>query len=66
MFLHAGFVHFIFNMVFQLRTGFAIERDIGFLRVFFIYFISGIGGFFFSAVFSPMNRARTRCRCLWY
>lgn len=54
-FLHGGVVHLLFNLGFQFRTGFSMERDIGFLRIMFIYLLSGIGGFLFACIFSPMT-----------
>lgn len=44
MFLHAGFVHIIFNLLLQLTMGLDVERQIGTLRFAFIYIISGISG----------------------
>lgn len=49
IFLHYGILHFIFNVVFfQVFAGISIERDIGSLRMAFIYIVSGVGGFLFN------------------
>ncbi|KAJ3280970.1 hypothetical protein HK104_000292, partial [Borealophlyctis nickersoniae] len=53
--LHAGILHFLFNMLFQVRTGFQMERDWGWWRMAAIYFASGIGGFIFGANFAPLT-----------
>ncbi|KAK9456172.1 rhomboid family-domain-containing protein [Dipodascopsis uninucleata] len=45
IFLHAGFIHLIVNLMLQIRLGFSVERYIGFLRFGFIYIVSGITGF---------------------
>ncbi|CAH1758213.1 9833_t:CDS:2 [Entrophospora sp. SA101] len=52
VFLHAGLIHFLFNMLFQLRTGISIERDIGWWRYSIIYMASGIFGFVFGGNFA--------------
>ncbi|ORX47324.1 rhomboid-domain-containing protein [Piromyces finnis] len=52
IFLHAGLVHIITNLFFQVRVGFQMERDFGSLRIFLIYFICGISGFMFGADYS--------------
>ncbi|KAJ1565782.1 hypothetical protein HK096_010177 [Nowakowskiella sp. JEL0078] len=53
IFLHGGVVHILFNLLFQARTGFDMEKEIGFIRVALIYFISGFAGFLFGASYSP-------------
>jgi len=52
IFLHAGFVHILTNLFFQIRVGFQMERDFGSLRIFLIYSICGIAGFMFGADYS--------------
>ena len=42
---HLGFIHLTLVVVFQLFVGWSIEKTAGWLRVFLIYFISGIGGY---------------------
>jgi len=49
IFLHAGIAHLVFNLVFQIRTGFPMEREYGSWRLFIIYMVSGIFGFIFEA-----------------
>ncbi|RKO98146.1 hypothetical protein CXG81DRAFT_11096 [Caulochytrium protostelioides] len=52
MFLHGGVLHFIMNMAFQLRSGWALEREYGWWRYGAIYLTSGIGGFIFGGLFA--------------
>lgn len=44
MFLHAGFVHIIFNLLLQCTMGLDVERQIGSIRYIIIYIISGVSG----------------------
>lgn len=53
IFLHGGIVHLLFNMMFQVRTGMEMERDMGSLRFAAIYMISGVAGNIFGANFAP-------------
>lgn len=53
MFLHTGIIHLVMNMIFQVWRGFPVERDIGSVRLFCVYFISGIFGVAFGATMSP-------------
>eukprot|EP00039_Didymoeca_costata_P029346 m.24283 g.24283 ORF g.24283 m.24283 type:complete len:617 (+) comp7591_c0_seq4:17-1867(+) len=53
IFLHGGLLHFAGCMALQLTIGVQIERAAGWLRMALIYFISGVGGYVASAVFSP-------------
>eukprot|EP00118_Oscarella_pearsei_P017384 m.171691 g.171691 ORF g.171691 m.171691 type:complete len:729 (+) comp39070_c1_seq4:1248-3434(+) len=50
---HLGFIHLTLVVVFQLFVGWSIEKTAGWLRVFLIYFISGIGGYIISGIFIP-------------
>jgi len=52
IFLHAGVVHIVINLSFQVRTGIQMERDFGTWRIFIIYMASGIFGFAFGANYS--------------
>ncbi|KAF9435321.1 hypothetical protein BGZ76_006519 [Entomortierella beljakovae] len=54
IFLHGGVVHLLFNLVFQLRTGADLERDMGWWRIGIIYMASGIGGFILGGNFAPL------------
>ncbi|KAF8921662.1 hypothetical protein BGZ58_004054 [Dissophora ornata] len=42
IFLHGGIIHLLFNLLFQLRTGADLERDMGWWRFSIIYMISGL------------------------
>ncbi|KAK9473024.1 uncharacterized protein V1510DRAFT_415818 [Dipodascopsis tothii] len=53
MFLHAGFVHIIFNLALQLQSGARVESDIGHVKYIVIYLASGISGFVLGGNFSP-------------
>eukprot|EP00904_Undaria_pinnatifida_P012099 jgi/Undpi1/8019/HiC_scaffold_24.g10491.m1 len=53
MFLHAGVVHFIFNMVGFLQVGAMVERVFGWWRVATIYLLAGLFGTIVSAIFVP-------------
>lgn len=44
MFLHAWFVHILFNMLLQCTMGLDVERHIGTLRYVVVYIISGVSG----------------------
>ncbi|CAG8603753.1 34217_t:CDS:2, partial [Racocetra persica] len=52
IFLHAGIIHFLFNMLFQLTTGRQVESEIGWWRYSIIYMASGTFGFIFGGNFS--------------
>jgi len=53
IFLHAGILHLASNMFFQLRFGPTMEARWGIGRFLALYFITGIGASFWSAVLSP-------------
>lgn len=59
IFLHAGFLHIIFNLLLQLTMGASIERNIGILKYAIIYIVSGISGFLLGANFTPQGIAST-------
>lgn len=59
IFLHAGFLHIIFNLLLQVTMGASIERSIGFIKYAIIYLMSGISGFLLGANFSPNGIAST-------
>ncbi|KAL0635499.1 hypothetical protein Q9L58_005547 [Maublancomyces gigas] len=61
IFLHAGIIHIAFNMMFQLRLGVDMERDIGPIRFTICYFASGIFGFVFGGNFAPNAVPSTGC-----
>ncbi len=51
-FLHGGWDHLVINMVTLLAFGAGVERPIGKLRYLTIYFVSGIAGALFEALFT--------------
>ncbi|ANB15386.1 hypothetical protein AWJ20_3013 [Sugiyamaella lignohabitans] len=59
IFLHAGFVHIGFNLLLQLKLGTELEREIGIVRFFIVYFASGIAGFVLGGNFTPDGIAST-------
>lgn len=59
IFLHAGFLHIIFNLLLQVTMGSSIERNIGIIKYAIIYISSGIGGFLLGANFTPQGIAST-------
>jgi membrane associated rhomboid family serine protease len=59
IFLHAGFLHIIFNLLLQVTMGASVERSIGILKYAIIYISSGIGGFLLGANFTPPGIAST-------
>lgn len=59
IFLHAGIIHIAFNMMFQLRLGVDMERDIGPIRFAVCYFASGIFGFVLGGNFAPNAQPST-------
>jgi membrane associated rhomboid family serine protease len=56
IFLHGGIIHLLFNLSFQIKAGFQLERDIGSWRIGIIYMVSGVAGFIFGA---PLSDQRT-------
>ncbi|KAG0090121.1 hypothetical protein BGZ93_009490 [Podila epicladia] len=54
IFLHGGIIHLLFNMMFQMRTGADLERDMGWWRIGIIYMTSGILGFVFGGNFAQL------------
>ncbi|KAG5355638.1 putative rhomboid protein [Yarrowia sp. B02] len=59
IFMHAGIIHIGFNMLLQMTLGADIEKQIGIIRYFFIYFACGIGGFLFGGNYTPDGIAST-------
>jgi membrane associated rhomboid family serine protease len=52
-FLHAGFLHLLFNMLFLYFMGPALEQAIGRVRFVLVYFVSLLGGSFGALLFQP-------------
>lgn len=59
IFLHAGIIHIAFNMLFQLRLGVDMEREIGHIRFAVVYFAAGIFGFVFGGNYAPNGQPST-------
>lgn len=59
MFLHAGFLHIIFNLLLQIVMGTTVERHIGILKYAIIYIACGIAGFLLGANYTPAGIAST-------
>lgn len=59
IFLHAGFLHILFNLLLQVTMGGTIERKIGLIKYAIIYLSSGVGGFLLGANFTPEGIAST-------
>ncbi|KAJ3187221.1 hypothetical protein HK101_009443 [Irineochytrium annulatum] len=55
MFLHGGVLHLVVNLLFQVQTGFQLERDFGWWRIACIYTLSGVGGFVFGGNFNGLT-----------
>lgn len=49
--LHAGVVHILVNMLSLLFIGIKLEQEFGFLRIGILYLLSGLGGSLLSALF---------------
>lgn len=59
IFLHAGFLHIIFNLLLQVSMGWSVEKNIGWIKYSIIYLASGVSGFLLGANFSPNGVAST-------
>lgn len=53
LFLHAGFIHLFFVLLFQYSVTIDIEKLAGCVRMSCIFFLSGIGGYVVSATLTP-------------
>ncbi|KAL8089691.1 hypothetical protein AgCh_039247 [Apium graveolens] len=51
MWLHAGVIHIVSNMVSLLFVGIRLEQEFGFVRIGLLYVVSGIGGSILSCLF---------------
>ncbi|CRH00012.1 rhomboid protease ROM1, putative [Plasmodium relictum] len=49
IFLHANIFHTFFNIFFQLRMGFTLEKNYGIIKIIILYFLTGIYGNILSA-----------------
>ncbi|KAI7869548.1 rhomboid family-domain-containing protein [Spinellus fusiger] len=61
IFLHAGVIHFLLNMMTHLRLGVSIERSIGMPRYILLYMSSGVWGFILSAMLSQGRSPSMGC-----
>jgi len=55
IFLHAGILHFLFNMFALYAIGFSLEKQFGSLAIGLIIIVGGIQGVVWSAIFSPIK-----------
>lgn len=55
MFLYKGIIDFVIVVLLKLYTCWKTEKRIGWLRVFCIYIVSGIGGYLVSGIFNPTS-----------
>jgi len=53
IFLHVGVIHFVMNMLFQLRVARSLEISYGAFRIAPIYLLCGVFGNLISAIFLP-------------
>ncbi|KAL5467643.1 hypothetical protein EMCRGX_G031904 [Ephydatia muelleri] len=53
LFIHAGVLHLILTLLFDVFILWVIELKLGWLRTSFVYIFSGIGGNIISAIFVP-------------
>lgn len=61
IFLHGGFIHISGNILLQLLLGRDMEKAIGSVRFFLVYFSSGIFGFVLGGNFAQSGIASTGC-----
>ncbi|GEQ72079.1 hypothetical protein JCM33374_g5765 [Metschnikowia sp. JCM 33374] len=59
IFLHAGILHILFNLILQLTMGVAVERCVGWLKYCIIYITSGVSGFLLGSNFALNGVAST-------
>merc|ERR1719277_1812829 len=57
VFLHANLTHLLFNVFFQLRMGFGMERQFGRDKMMLIYFVCGVFGNLMSISVDPFKLA---------
>jgi len=57
VFLHANLTHLLFNVFFQLRMGFGMERQFGREKMMLIYFACGVFGNLASVLMDPYKLA---------
>jgi len=57
VFLHANLTHLLFNVFFQLRMGFGMEKQFGRNKMMLIYFVCGVVGNLMSLTVDPFKLA---------
>lgn len=57
VFLHANLTHLLFNVFFQLRMGFGMEKQFGRNKMMLIYFVCGVVGNLMSITVDPFKLA---------
>ncbi|KAJ9147868.1 hypothetical protein P3X46_029984 [Hevea brasiliensis] len=55
MWLHAGVIHLLANMLSLIFIGIRLEQQFGFVRVGIVYLLSGLGGSILSSLFIQQN-----------
>ncbi|KAK4795727.1 hypothetical protein SAY86_028053 [Trapa natans] len=53
--LHAGLIHLIINLLSVIFVGIRLEQQFGFIKVGIIYVLSGFGGCILACIFLPWN-----------
>jgi len=53
IFLHAGVIHFVLNMLALWFIGYAVEMNHGFVAVMVLFIVPAVGGTLLSALFLP-------------
>lgn len=61
IFIHAGIIHIGFNLLLQLTLGRDVEKLIGSVRFFIVYFAAGIFGFVLGGNFAASGIASCGC-----
>ncbi|KAI9255803.1 rhomboid family-domain-containing protein [Phascolomyces articulosus] len=61
IFIHAGIIHILVNLLIHFQVGSDLERDMGFLRFGFLYLASGTWGFALSSLVSSTESASMGC-----
>ncbi|KAI8988499.1 hypothetical protein BDF20DRAFT_813874 [Mycotypha africana] len=61
IFIHAGVVHILMNLVTHFQTGAEVERALGLIRYMILYIVSGIWGFILSAVLAGPTVSSMGC-----
>lgn len=53
MFLHAGILHILLNLIAQVRLGLSLEREWGRIKFLIVYMVSGVGATLMSCLIQP-------------